>query len=63
MISMTNEPRISLPSGMSWRKLGLGVEFGEMLSFLETAQSACQAGWFALILIIGMLSLANEYWR
>ena len=42
---------------------GAWSEFGEMLSFLETAQSACQAGWFALILIIGMLSLANEYWE
>jgi hypothetical protein len=36
---------------MSWQQAGAWGEFGEMLEFLQQAQSACQAGWFALILI------------
>ena len=56
MISMANE-RANIPAiphelaqAEAWN------EFGEMLSFLETAQSACQAGWFALILIMECLA-------
>ena len=56
MISMANErakiPAIlhELAQARAWN------EFGEMLSFLETAQSACEAGWFALILIMECLA-------
>jgi len=56
MISMANE-RANIPAiphelaqAEAWN------EFGEMLSFLETAQSACQAGWFALISLLEWLA-------
>ena len=56
MISMANE-RANIPAiphelaqAEAWN------EFGEMLSFLETAQSACQAGWYALNLILDSLA-------
>ena len=44
MISMANE-RANIPAILhELAQAGAWSEFGEMLSFLETAQSACQAG-------------------
>ena len=51
MISMANV-RANIPAILhELAQAGAWSEFGDMLSFLETAQSACQAGWYALILI------------
>jgi len=51
MISMTNE-RANIPAiRHELAQAGAWSEFGEMLSFLETARNACQAGWFTLILL------------